>query len=126
MGFTQHPHHTRRSPLALLRDGLNRAGVTPSNRLEHGQQTAVAGIVISRQRPSTANGTVFILLEDEFGHCQAIASKDIWLDLERDLRRKALIVSGVVRRFRGFKTITVEQVMPLEGVDLGAAGAPKA
>jgi hypothetical protein len=55
-------HSTRTTlgahPLALLRDGLNRAGVTPSNQLEHGQKTAVAGIVLSRQRPSTANGTV--------------------------------------------------------------------
>ena len=109
-----------------MRDGLDRAGVTPSNRLEDAQKTAVAGIVLSRQRPSTANGFVFILLEDEFGHCQAIASPDIWLALERDLRSKALIISGVVQRVKGFKTITVENVMPLTRLSVGQSGAPKA
>jgi len=54
-------------PMALLRGGLGN-GVSSSADLpesRHGTRIRVAGMVVARQRPATANGVVFMLLEDE-------------------------------------------------------------
>jgi error-prone DNA polymerase len=56
-------------PLELLRphlpEGCSRA---PSSRsAANGRRVACAGMAVARQRPSTANGVVFMLLEDEHG-----------------------------------------------------------
>ncbi|MFT4036082.1 MAG: DNA polymerase III subunit alpha [Patulibacter sp.] len=59
-----------RHPLALLRSRLQDRQVTPSDALAsfpHGSPIVVAGCVVARQRPSTAKGVTFMLLEDETG-----------------------------------------------------------
>jgi error-prone DNA polymerase len=64
-GFTTGPH-----PVALHRPYLDRLGATPIRDLfeaQPGVRTLTAGVVISRQRPPTAKGMVFVLLEDETG-----------------------------------------------------------
>jgi error-prone DNA polymerase len=60
---------TRAHPIALLRDRLPAGAVTSRDleTLRHGSRVRVGGLVVARQRPGTANGIVFILLEDEFG-----------------------------------------------------------
>lgn len=61
---------TGEHPVQLLRDRLRRRGVTPSSQLanvRHAQQVTVAGFVVARQRPATAKGITFMLLEDETG-----------------------------------------------------------
>ncbi|RLC56613.1 MAG: error-prone DNA polymerase, partial [Chloroflexi bacterium] len=58
-------HH----PMAFLRPGLNEA-IAPTHMLgslEDGTPVQVAGMVVCRQRPGSAKGFVFLLLEDEFG-----------------------------------------------------------
>ncbi|MEX8195150.1 DNA polymerase III subunit alpha [Comamonas guangdongensis] len=60
----------RRHPLALLRPGLVRHGLRTAVELRQmlpGQKVRACGIVTVRQRPPTANGTLFITLEDETG-----------------------------------------------------------
>lgn len=60
----------RRHPLALLRPRLERHGLKTAAELRHmlpGQKVRACGIVTVRQRPPTANGTLFITLEDETG-----------------------------------------------------------
>ncbi|WP_043008615.1 DNA polymerase III subunit alpha [Comamonas testosteroni] len=60
----------RRHPLALLRPRLARHGLKTAAELRHmlpGQKVRACGIVTVRQRPPTANGTLFITLEDETG-----------------------------------------------------------
>lgn len=60
----------RRHPLALLRDGLRRQGYEPAARLadiRDGSRLRTAGLAVTRQRPGTASGVVFITLEDETG-----------------------------------------------------------
>jgi error-prone DNA polymerase len=56
-------------PLALLRDRLAADVVTSRDldSLQHGMRVRIGGLVVARQRPGTASGIVFILLEDEFG-----------------------------------------------------------
>lgn len=70
-------------PLALLRDQLP-AETVPSDRfpdLPQHSTVTVAGIVVARQRPRTANGYVFVLMEDESGVINVIVKPDIY---ERD------------------------------------------
>ena len=60
----------RRHPLALLRPRLARHGLKTAADLRQmlpGQKVRACGIVTVRQRPPTANGTLFITLEDETG-----------------------------------------------------------
>jgi error-prone DNA polymerase len=69
-GICVHGH-----PLEHLRARLDAAGVVPSrdlSRYSTGERIVVAGLVVARQHPETANGTVFVLLEDEFGYLNII------------------------------------------------------
>jgi error-prone DNA polymerase len=78
-------HH----PLALLREGLARDGVVPAARLATtapGSRVTVAGLAITRQRPGTASGVIFITLEDETG----IANLIVWPKMFERYRRETL------------------------------------
>jgi error-prone DNA polymerase len=62
-------------PMLELRDQLRAQGVKDSRDLErfaNRRKIAVAGLVVVRQRPATANGTLFLLLEDEHGFINVI------------------------------------------------------
>jgi len=67
--------------LAILRERLTVAKLATSaqlTRLPSGCEVAVAGLVIARQRPGTAKGTMFLLFEDEFGTINLIVSRDVY------------------------------------------------
>lgn len=84
----------RRHPLALLRPRMASKRLLSSRDLRHipdGREVRVAGIVTLRQQPSTANGTVFVSLEDEFGAIQVI----VWSAL-RDEQRNVLLESRLL------------------------------
>ncbi|HEV2753042.1 MAG TPA: OB-fold nucleic acid binding domain-containing protein [Solirubrobacteraceae bacterium] len=73
-----------RHPMALLRDDLaGRGAVTVADlgRLGHGTTVRVGGLVVARQRPATANGVVFLLLEDEHATVNVIVPPPVY---ERD------------------------------------------
>jgi error-prone DNA polymerase len=79
-----------RHPLALLRERLREQGVACSAELEriaHGSDLQIAGLVIARQRPSTAKGVTFLLLEDELGTVNLIVPPALYA------RRRALVRS---------------------------------
>jgi error-prone DNA polymerase len=62
-------------PMQELRDRMRAGGVKDSRDLERSpnrRKVAVAGLVVVRQRPVTANGTIFLLLEDEHGFINVI------------------------------------------------------
>jgi error-prone DNA polymerase len=62
-------------PLALLRSRLDRDGYRPSAsvaRTPAGRRIRTAGLVITRQRPGSAGGVIFLTLEDEAGHANLI------------------------------------------------------
>ncbi|HEY1522017.1 MAG TPA: DNA polymerase III subunit alpha [Solirubrobacteraceae bacterium] len=71
---------TRTHPLAMLRDRLPQAAVTSRDlaTLPHGTRVRVGGLVVARQRPGTANGIVFILLEDEHGTINLIVPAQVY------------------------------------------------
>ena len=74
---------TELHPLHLLRSDLPRGTVTADQLpdLPQGSTVQVAGVVVARQRPQTARGYVFVLMEDEAGHINAIVKPKIY---ERD------------------------------------------
>lgn len=68
-------------PLRLLRKELDRLQVIPAERLaaiSDGHPVRVAGMVLVRQRPSTARGITFMTLEDETGVINLIVRPDVW------------------------------------------------
>src|SRR5207253_300676 len=67
-------------PLELLRPHLP-PGTLTSEELgprPHGSCVAFAGMAVARQRPATANGVVFMLLEDEFGQMNLIVAPQVY------------------------------------------------
>ncbi|MFT4583951.1 MAG: error-prone DNA polymerase [Gammaproteobacteria bacterium] len=78
-----------RHPLALLRPGFDRKSYVTAAEISHcthGTQISTAGLVVSRQRPGTSSGVVFITLEDETGVINLI----IWSNLVESQRREVL------------------------------------
>ena len=64
-----------RHPLALLRPHLQRLRLGTAEMvrgLRHGERVRAAGLVINRQRPSTASGVIFMTLEDETGYINVV------------------------------------------------------
>jgi error-prone DNA polymerase len=62
-------------PMQHMRDRLRSAGVVNSKglrQLSGGEPIIVAGLVTIRQRPASANGTIFLLLEDEWGFINVV------------------------------------------------------
>ena len=107
-----------RHPLALLRDRLDRRGVTRSDRIARttaGRPVVVAGIVTHRQQPPTGGGVVFLTLEDEAGTVNIITWADVWHQFRVVARSSpALVVSGALERSpEGVVTVVAARFEPL-------------
>jgi len=110
-------------PLALLREGLP-AGTVHSGLLEqlrHGSRVRVGGLVVARQRPGTAGGVVFILLEDEHGVINLIVPPRVY-ERHRLLVRTEplLLVEGGLERFAkagGAINVLVDRVGQISAPD---------
>ena len=92
---------TAAHPLALLRARLPRDAVTSQDleTLPHGARIRVGGLVVARQRPSTANGIVFVLLEDEHGTINLIVPPDVYERHRLTVRTEPLmLVAGKLER----------------------------
>jgi len=77
----------RRHPVALLRNRLDQRSIASAARLReypNGSIVRTAGLVITRQRPGTASGVIFVTLEDETGFVNLI----VWNDLAERQRRE--------------------------------------
>ena len=89
----------RRHPLACLRDRLARRGAVPCGTLRDellaptGIRLAIAGVVLLRQRPGTANGVVFMTLEDESGTANLIFRPKVWERCRRDARFATMLIA---------------------------------
>jgi error-prone DNA polymerase len=89
-GLTLGPH-----PLKLLRGGLPAGTVSCQDlgRLSHGSAVRIGGLVVARQRPGTAKGIVFILLEDEFGTINLIVPPPVYERRRLIVRMEPLIMA---------------------------------
>ena len=84
----------RRHPLALLRPRLARMKLLSAAELHDlpsGRRVRACGIVTVRQQPQTANGTIFVTLEDETGPVNVIVWKQV-----REQQREALLRSRLL------------------------------
>jgi error-prone DNA polymerase len=92
----------RRHPVSFFRPLLDGLGVVPAGRLASlapGSRLKVAGIVLLRQRPGTANGITFVTLEDETGMVNLIVRQQVWERHRRVARTAfALLAHGVLQR----------------------------
>ena len=101
-------------PIALLRDDLATLGVQPNAVLKEaprGRRVRVSGLVLVRQRPATANGTVFMTLEDETEIANLIIRATTWKRIRRVARTSvAVIAEGIVERQGPVVHVTVRQM----------------
>lgn len=92
-------------PMALLREGLAAEGMFTSTQLERlpeQTQVKVSGLVVARQRPGTAKGVVFVLLEDELGVVNVIFPPQVYKRCRIGVRNEPLLtVHGRVERRTG-------------------------
>jgi error-prone DNA polymerase len=109
-------HH----PMELCREKLRRGGVlracdvkeVPLSRL--GRAVTVAGLVITRQRPESASGVVFMTLEDETGHVDVAVSAEMFRRHQSLLRAAgALTVRGTLQADGLARSVSLIQAMPL-------------
>ncbi len=85
-----------RHPLALLRAELTRLGAHATAALAdmaHGCEVAVGGLVIARQRPATANGITFLLIEDEHGTLNVIVPTRLYERQRQIVRTEPLLLA---------------------------------
>jgi error-prone DNA polymerase len=107
-----HPMSLRRAELAMR--GVLRATDLPCGR--HGRRVRIAGAVITRQRPGTAKGFVFLTLEDETGIANIIVQPDLF-SVHRSVivGSPYLLIEGTLQIQEGVTSIKAERVLPLTG-----------
>ncbi len=82
-------------PMALLRERLP-AGTVSCRDLEtlrHEQRVRIGGLVVARQRPGTAKGIVFLLIEDEFGTVNLIVPPPVYERHRLLVRSEPLLIA---------------------------------
>ena len=85
-------------PLAFIRGELRRRRVRTAAELftsENGSRVRACGLVTMRQRPMTASGTIFLTLEDETGHVNAVIWSRLWE------RQRAIVLSASLMAIDG-------------------------
>ena len=85
--------------------------------LPQGAAVSIAGLVIARQRPGTAKGTMFLLLEDEWGHVNLIVPRAVY-ECHRPLARAEplLLARGRLERTAPQRVAGLEEVPPVVNV----------
>ncbi|MCC6380861.1 MAG: error-prone DNA polymerase [Dehalococcoidia bacterium] len=117
LGMSGRPH-----PMALVRpllhegviSSLQLGGPRNPNRLPSGARVEIAGMVVTRQRPMTASGVMFLLLEDEFGLANVVVYPAL-AERQRDLVRGTpfVRVRGRVDNDKsGFPNVIAERFAP--------------
>ena len=96
-GISSDDHPVRHVRTALDHRGVLRASQLASAEVD--RRVEVGGVVIHRQRPSSASGVTFMNLEDETGLINVICSVGVWNRYRRVARESpALIIRGILER----------------------------
>jgi error-prone DNA polymerase len=111
-GLTIGPH-----PMALVRASLATRGVARAIDLPRGRagrRVRVAGAVITRQRPGTAKGFVFLSMEDETGISNIIINPDVFAAFKRTIVDEPyLLVEGTLQNQQGAVSVKADRVLAL-------------
>ncbi|MBB2206563.1 error-prone DNA polymerase [Gluconacetobacter takamatsuzukensis] len=118
----------RDHPVAFLREDLRRMGIVSCRQAAEardGRRLTAAGLVLVRQRPGSAEGVVFLTLEDETRALNVI----IWRDLFETYRRRVmsgemLAVMGNVQKEGDVVHLVAREITDLSGLlaDVGNRG----
>jgi error-prone DNA polymerase len=109
----------RRQVVSLFRPALERLGaVTNASLADRGPgPVRLGGLVVTRQHPMTARGTVFLALEDETGMVNVTLWPDTWARLRGVVRRHALLyVEGMLQREASVVNVVAREIRPLPEV----------
>ena len=106
----------RLQAVALFRGALDRLGAVTNGSLAERRpgRVLLGGLVVTRQHPMTARGTVFLALEDETGMVNVTLWPDTWQRLRSVVRRHALLlVDGDLQREGDVVNVVAREVRPL-------------
>jgi error-prone DNA polymerase len=134
-GLTLGPH-----PVELLRPELPARAITTRDleTLPHDTTVTIGGLVVARQRPGTAKGIVFLLLEDEFGTINLIVPPPVYERHRLAVRTEPLLLAwgkleklpmagGALNVYvRGLEPLAAPSTVGAEVVPLPSRGAPGA
>jgi error-prone DNA polymerase len=105
-------------PIAHLRPFLDAQNVLAASRLPAMPKNLVCkigGLVITRQRPGTAKGFVFLTIEDETGLVNVIVRPDVYERNRRTIRgSQCLIVEGILQKEYGCVDVIMKRCWPLD------------
>lgn len=112
-----------RHPVALIRSILRQRRVRTAQQLlqlKHGSHTRACGLITMRQRPMTANGTIFLTLEDETGHVNVVIWRRLW-ERQRDivLNASLIAVDGIMESDGEVYHLIARQVHDFDGLMKG-------
>ena len=114
-----------RHPMELLRSHLPAGTVSAGElaKVGSGEEIAVAGLVIARQRPQTANGVVFMLLEDEHAQVNLIVPPSVYDRHRASVRGEPLVLARGRYELNGRnRNVVVSELVSLAGLARRAAG----
>jgi len=107
-------HSPRGHPLGPLREQLRRLGLPDArgvSAMRHDRRARYAGMVICRQRPSTASGVVFMTLEDETGFVNLVIWKDVFARHEVIAKTSAFLgVTGKIQSQDGVVHLIADEL----------------
>jgi error-prone DNA polymerase len=112
-------------PLELLRPHLPPGTLSSGDlaRVGSGRRVAVAGMAIARQRPATANGVVFMLLEDELGQMNLIVPPPVYERFRPIVRGEPLLLAhGIFERVDRNQNVVVRRLETLGPLARRVAG----
>lgn len=106
-------------PMQHLRERLRASGAVSSADLEglrDGQRVLVAGLVTVRQRPATSKGTVFLLLEDEWGFINVVVPRAMAERYAEVVKfEQFIVVAGKFERTGAVLNVVGDRFRGLEG-----------
>lgn len=123
-------------PMSLVRRTLNELEIrtidtcyrlgryTPVGTGQTSTLITIAGISVLRQRPSTANGVMFLTLEDETGLIQTIVLPKALEHLDHIVSQSAIIARGKLQVMGNWRGLVLTQAWPLNGILGGYEGHP--
>ncbi len=114
---------TELHPLSLVRDRLPPSTLSSDRlpELSEGATVTLAGIVIARQRPQTAKGYVFVLIEDEYGHINVIVKPKIYDRCRAAVRMEPFLwVRGKLRKDGATLNVIAQEVKALRVAENGS------
>lgn len=110
---------TRFHPMYLLRSRLADHLISTRElaELPDGYRIRIPGLIVCRQRPGTAKGITFLLLEDEFGLVNIVVYPDLYERQRLEVRSTPmLIIDGKLQRSHNNINIVAERLDPIENM----------